>query len=413
MHLAHVSHQYPPAIGGSERYIADLSEELAARGNSVDVLTSKSRDYHNWRNDLPPYERLNGVNVHRYCSLRRRAYVWRLLHFGLRHYWSNHDWWWEPFIFFGGGPLCPGMFLDILCRAPRYDLVHLNCLVYSHVAYAYWAAKQRAVPTIVTPHLHIDQPNTYIIGFMLRTLRGCDHIIAVTEAERRHIVGLGVNEQRVTTVGNGVHPEAFPSMDKARSRRQFDLPEDAFVLLFFGRKDDYKGIGRILEAYSVLQAHHPRLYLLTVGPETDFSRALAMRFAALPRWINHGAVSDELRLHAFNAANCLALPSEGEAFGIVFLEAWLMKLAVIGPRNPAVATVISESQDGLLVAPTSVDELIRAVRSIIEAPEWASTMGENGRKKVLQRYTVSRITDQVECIYQQVINARNPNHVRC
>lgn len=406
MRLLHVSHQYPPAIGGSERYIADLSERLAARDHGVDVFTARSRDYHDWRSVLPAFERINGVNVRRYRALRRRAYVWRCLHFGLRHYWSHYDWWWEPFIFFGGGPLCPGMFIDMLRYARQYDLVHLNCLVYSHVAYGYWAARWRRVPIVITPHLHIDQPNTYIIGFMQRALKGCDHVIAVTEAERKHIIGLGVDADRVSTAGNGVCPENFPPLNRSESRRLFDLPLDAFVLLFFGRKDEYKGIGRVLDAFAELHQRHPKLFLLTVGPETDFSRQKAEHFQGLPRWINRGAVSDEERRHALNAADCLALPSEGEAFGIVFLEAWLMGTAVIGPRNPAVATVISEGRDGLLVEPRNVAELVEAIESLVTCPQTARMMGEAGRSKVLQRYTVERIADLVETIYQRVIERR-------
>ncbi|MBI5567875.1 MAG: glycosyltransferase, partial [Chloroflexi bacterium] len=65
MRVLHVSHQYPPAIGGSERYIADLSEELVARGHQVDVFTSRAVDFHTWQNKLPKFEQRQGVNVYR------------------------------------------------------------------------------------------------------------------------------------------------------------------------------------------------------------------------------------------------------------------------------------------------------------------------------------------------------------
>ena len=56
MRMLYVTHQYPPAIGGSEKYVGDLSQELAARGHQVDVFTSRSRDYHTWKNELGPRE---------------------------------------------------------------------------------------------------------------------------------------------------------------------------------------------------------------------------------------------------------------------------------------------------------------------------------------------------------------------
>lgn len=403
MRLLHVTHQYPPALGGSERYIADVSEELAAHGHQIDVFTSRSLDFHSWKDELPGFERRNGVDVYRFRSLRRRGYVWEMLHFGLRNYWRTPARRYEPFIFLGGGPICPGMYWALRQRARQYDLVHLNCLVYSHVTYGYHAVRTQGVPTVVTPHLHIDQLQTYAIGFMRRVLAGCDHIIADTEAERAHLIRMGIDSRRVTTAGTGLHPENFPALDRRASRQQLGLAEDAFVLLFFGRKDEYKGIGRAIEAYAALRAECPRLRLLTVGPETDYSRALARWYEGLPGWINHGAVCDELRAQALNAADCLVLPSEGEAFGIVFLEAWMMGAAVVGPRNPAVATIVSDGYDGLLVDPNNVGELVASIRQLVKQPELARQMAERGRQKVLTRYTTSRISDVVEGVYLRTL----------
>ena len=191
MRLSHVTHQYPPAIGGSEGYIADLSEELAARGHQVDVFTGQSRDFRTWRSELPGFEHREGVNVYRFHSLQRRGYMWRTLHFGLRNYWRTRAWWYEPFIFFGGGPLCPRMFWEMLWRGRQYDLIHLNCLVYAHVVYGYWTARILNVPVIVTPHAHAEQEVTYNIGYQRAVLAGCDYILADTPAERELFINLG------------------------------------------------------------------------------------------------------------------------------------------------------------------------------------------------------------------------------
>lgn len=412
MRLLHVTHQYPPAIGGSEQYIADLSEELAARGHQVDVFTSRSLDFHTWQNVLPGYEQRNGVNVYRFRSLRRRGYVWDILHYGLRHYWQTQARRYEPLIFLGGGPICPGMYWRIRRQARRYDLVHLNCLVYSHVAYGHWAARSQGVPTLITPHLHADQPVTYAIGYMRRALQECDHVVADTEAERAHLVNMGLDSWRVSTVGVGVRPEQFPELDRRAARQRFGLPEDAYVLLFYGRKDEYKGLGRVVESYKALRDEYPHLRLLSVGPETEYSRSLLAHYEGLPGWVNHGAVPDQERALALNAADCLALPSQGEAFGIVFLEAWLTRLPVIGPRTLAVSALISEGRDGLLTDPTDVGELAACVRYLMAHPALARQMGERGRQKVLARYTVARIVDRAEGVYLRVLRRRQREYSR-
>ena len=406
MRVLHVSHQYPPAIGGSEKYIADLSEELARRGHQVDVFTSRSLDYHTWRNELGPFEVRNGVNVYRFRSVQRRAFHWRLLHFGARHYWQTRARRYELLMLLGGGPLCPGMFWQLLSQASRYDLIHLNCLVYAPVAYGYLTARWRGVPVLVTPHAHFEQEVTYGLGHQRAVLKGCDHVLADTPAERAFLMDIGVDAWHITTAGAGLQPEDYPQQDPIQARRQLGLPEEAFVLLFLGRKAEYKGFDLTLAAFKALQPAHPQLWLVAVGPDTEFSESLLAHEPAPPGFMNLGAVPEDTKLAALNACDCLVLPSGGEAFGIVYLEAWIMAKPVVGARTPAVSTLIDHGQDGFLAAPGDINDLTACLARLLDDPDLARRMGERGRAKVLKRYTVPRITDIVEGVYLRLLRRR-------
>jgi glycosyltransferase involved in cell wall biosynthesis len=406
MRLLHVTQRYPPAIGGAENYIADLSEELVRRGHQVDVLTSRALDFHTWRNELPPFERLNGVNVYRFRSIQRREWVWKVLHFGLRNYWRTWSRRYEPFILFGGGPISPGMFWAMLMRGRRYDLFHLNCLVYSHVAYGYWAARRLNVPVVVTPHAHAGQEVTYNIGYQRDVMFGCDHVIADTPAERELLLGLELDPWRVSVGGTGLHPDQYDAGGRDMARRRLGVPQEGFLFLFLGRKSDYKGLEVALEAYVALRSQHPEISFLAVGPETDYSRALWSRYEGLPGLKVLGAVSHEDKLAALQACDCLVLPSVGEAFGIVFLEAWIVGRPVIGARTLSVSSVIDEGQDGFLAEPGDAADLAACLARLVANPDLARSMGARGREKVLQRYTVPRITDRVEGIYMRALRSR-------
>ena len=406
MRVLHVTHQYPPAIGGSEKYIADLSEELVRRGHQVDVFTSRSLDYHTWRNELGPFEVQNGVNVYRFRSMQRREFHWRMLHYAARRYWRTRARRHGFLMFLGGGPLCPGMFRQILTQAACYDLIHLNCLVYAHVAYGYVAAQMRGVPVVLTPHAHMEQEVTYGIGYQRTVLQGSDHVLADTPAERAFLMEGGVNGGRITLGGTGVRPEDYPFQNQTEARKQLDLPPDAFVLLFLGRKAEYKGFDLTLKAYKALRPDHPRLWLMAVGPDTEFSRSLLAHHQQPPGFLNLGAVSTETKLTALNACDCLVLPSGGEAFGMVFLEAWITGKPVIGARTPAVSTIIDHGQDGFLTAPGNANDLVTHLGCLLENPSLARQMGRLGRTKVLKRYTVPRITDAIEGTYLRVLRRR-------
>jgi glycosyltransferase involved in cell wall biosynthesis len=403
MRILYVTHQYPPAIGGAEKYVADLSQELAGRGHAVDVFTSRSLDYRTWANELDAHERVNGVNIYRFRSMRRTLFTWRVLRWSVGRYRLTRSRLYEPFIFLGGGPLSPGLFAALLSRLPQYDLVHLNSLVYSHALYSYVAARWRKVPVVITPHVHIDQELTYGVGYQLRVLRGSDQVIADTDCERDFMLGLGLGPERVITAGIGLRPEEYSSRDAAVCRQRLGIPADAFVMLFLGRQVEYKGLGTALEAFKILQKRCPNLYFVVAGLETDYSRDLFSRHQGRPGLIQLGTVSDDRRLDALHACDCLVLPSAEEAFGIVFLEAWIAGKPVIGPRTAAISSVIQDGVDGWLVPHDDPLALAKILEKWIDSPRLARQMGSYGRRKVIQRHTWKAVADVVEEAYSRAV----------
>ena len=97
-------------------------------------------------------------------------------------------------------------------------------------------------------------------------------------------------------------------------------------------------------------------------------------------------VSEARKWDVLAAADFLALPSRTESFGIVFLEAWLLRKPVIGAKVGAVADVIDHGVDGLLVDFGDVNALSDAMRIFVEQPDIAARMGAHGHAKVLAQY---------------------------
>jgi glycosyltransferase involved in cell wall biosynthesis len=420
MRVLHVTHQYAPAIGGAERYITDLSEELARRGHTVEVYTSRATDYHTWANVLPPQATINGVQVRRFDAWPRRGHTWRALDFGLRHYWPGRSAALAALIYYGNGPICPGLYRAIVRAAPRFDLVHINQLHYSHAATAFAAARRAGLPIVTTPHLHAEQPATYDVDYLLAVLRGSQVIFADTAGERDFLLSQGFPPVAVTTAGHGLNLAAFPPQTPAAARAQLGLPEDAFVVLFLGRKTEYKGLEPSLRAFLQLRRTHPNAYFLAVGPETAHSQQLWQTYGGQPGVVARGAVSEEERLAALAACDVLTLPSTGEAFGIVYLEAWAYAKPVIGAPITAVAALIADGQDGFLVPPTQVPTLADRLAWLATHPDQARQMGAAGQAKLHRRFTTGPIADIVEGAYRRALRRhrtrlsfrRNLTHAR-
>jgi glycosyltransferase involved in cell wall biosynthesis len=174
-----------------------------------------------------------------------------------------------------------------------------------------------------------------------------------------------------------------------------------------GRKTRYKGLEATVQAVQRLQATHPHAYLLAVGPETDESRHLWQTLGTPPHVIVRDRVEDDERLAALAAADVLLLPSLGEAFGIVYLEAWAYGKPVIGAPITAVATLIQDGVDGWLIPPQEVSRLTARLAWLADNPQAAQAAGAAGRAKLLARYTTPHITALVEGVYQRAIRHRH------
>ncbi len=402
MRLLHISHQYYPAIGGAERYITDLSEELVHRGHAVDVFTSRSTDYRTWENHLPGYESVNGVRVHRFRSLKRTKTVWRILQYGVSGYASTGATWYQPFIWAGNGPICSGMIAALLKTASEYDLVHIVNLHYSHAWLAYKIARAQHLPVVISPLLHSEQWITHDVGYMWEMMCSANAVCTMTAAERDYLLERDCPAQ-IVVGGSGVQLADFPILEVSACRAHFEIPSQANVILFLGRKTDYKGLDLCLHAFAKMRPHYPQLYFLVVGPETEFSKQLWYEYGELPGLIVRPEVTEHERFMALTACDVLALPSVGESFGIVYLEAWAYRKPVIGARIDSVASLVTDGVDGVLVAPHDADGVARALTWVLEHEVAARAMGERGRQKLERRYTVERIADIVEGCYAQVL----------
>jgi glycosyltransferase involved in cell wall biosynthesis len=407
MRLLHVAHQYRPAIGGSEQHVTNLSEELARRGHQVDVFTTRSTDFRTWRNELPRRERLGGVNVYRFDCVERGPRTWEILDRGLRGYWRTRSSRYAPLIVWGNGPNSPAMVWRLLRWGRRYDLIHTNSLHYANVSYASLVARLLNVPYALTPLVHIDQGGVFDIEFQNEMMRKADLVLTVTEGEKDHLSEREVARDRMVVSGVGIHLDDYPQLDSATCRQRLGLPLEAFLVLFMARKEEYKGLKTLLSACSRLQSECPDLYLIAAGPETEHSQQLRRQFAKTKRVIYYGAVSWQEKLDLLNACDAFALPSTGESFGFVYVEAWAVKKPVVGAHSGAVPSLISDGVDGLLVTPDDPADLVLKIKQLYQDVELRQRLAAAGHAKATMRYTVQRVADIVEGAYRRTIRRYN------
>lgn len=166
------------------------------------------------------------------------------------------------------------------------------------------------------------------------------------------------------------------------------------VILHVGRMETterYKGHEPMISAFSLFQAICPDSQLVLAGDGDDRQRIVQVA-RSLPAELHHrifipGFVSAELLDQLYRVCYLFAMPSSGEGFGLVYLEAMARGKPCIGSALDAARTVIEDQVTGLLVAdPADPRQIADAVLTLLNVPGRAQQMGLAGYERVKERY---------------------------
>ena len=260
-------------------------------------------------------------------------------------------------------------------------------------------AEELDVPIVLTPLAHPGQFHGGDGPTDIARYRTVSAITTMTDWERSWYVDNGVHPARVVTTGMG--PNAVRSGDGRDWRRRRDIPDDASIVLYLGRKERYKGYIQLLDSAELVWAKHPETRYVFIGIAGFYSTFIDdfVRYTD-ERIVHIEGASGEEKSAALDACDLLAMPSQHETFGIGYLEAWLHRKPVIGCDIPPMREVIGDH--GLLV-PQRPLELADAIVRLIEDPRLRSAMGDGGYAKVLRQWDWDRVIDRVESAYERAL----------
>ena len=166
------------------------------------------------------------------------------------------------------------------------------------------------------------------------------------------------------------------------------------AILHVGRMatfERFKGQEVLIDAFPLIHQKYPDAQLVLAGKGDDLER-LQARALSLPAEVHAnifmpGYVSDDLLERIYHLCYLFAMPSIGEGFGLVYLEAMSRGKPCIGARADATPYVIREGETGLLVDdPRSPEEVAEAVLWLFDHPAEASKMGRAGYELVQSYY---------------------------
>ena len=183
----------------------------------------------------------------------------------------------------------------------------------------------------------------------------------------------------------------------SRTNRQ---PGTLLTVSRMGTKDRYKGIDRVILALPQILRAIPRARYLVVGegPLKPELMALAERTGVSNRVEFLGHLDDAQLEETYASSDVFLMPSTGEGFGIVFLEAWKHRLPVICGNRDASSEVVTNNLNGLTVEPNEVRQIADAAIRLLSDEPLAASLGENGYRTLIEKYSHAAFRTRLEAI---------------
>ena len=395
---------FPDELGGSKRYIYDISKALAEKSHNIHVLVRRARK------NLPSEEMIDGVNVHRYNVINLKV--------SLFHHYSC-----ILGAFFTFNRLIKKVHFDVINFHHPLSALGVNLSI-----------RSRKIPKIYTSHscwsgelkLELDyyrqdkfffRKSLRIFFFWLRRLEArliqkinfnkCKKIWVLSENSKSETIRYHVSKEKIEVIPGGVDTSRFhPSDDRISVRKELNMPQDKFIIMSAGRLVFRKGFDNLIKAMpEIVKKFREKVYLLIAGDGLlekelkDLTKRLKLE--------NHigflGAVDNEKIPLYYCSSDLFVIPSRYmEPFGLVILEALSSGTPALGTPIGGIKEILAKFDKRLLfdsVEPESISKLIE--HFIVSGHEY-NEIKNKCRDYILKNYSWGVLILKIENLYYSV-----------
>jgi teichuronic acid biosynthesis glycosyltransferase TuaC len=222
-------------------------------------------------------------------------------------------------------------------------------------------------------------------------------LITVCEALKSAMVDLGVADERIVALRNGVDLNVFQPVDRAVQRARLGL--NGFTLLSVGQLVVHKGQSLIIEALTKLP--DVKLLLAGTGPDREQLGAEAIQLGVQDRVTFLGAVPHAELRNYYGAADALVLASSREGWANVLLESMACGTPVIASKVWGTPEVVQTRDAGLLLEQRTPNDIAAAVRTLQSEP-----VDRADTRRYAERFSWGETTNGQIRLFKQILEAR-------
>ena len=323
---------------------------------------------------------------------------------------SFHPALWRSFFSLPSGLGLPSagafLFASILPEVRRMHVSRPVHVIHAHAALpcghaAALISRELGIPFVVTVHGLDAYSTRQVRGLPGRwcervsrmVFRSAQAVICVSEKVREKVLEGANGRVEAVVVYNGVDTELFsPSPETA----------DQQTILSVGTLIPSKGHDVLLRAFARIHPEFPGASLKIIGEGAERQRLgeLASELNVADRVALVGRQTRNQVAEAMKQCVLLALPSQYEGLGCVYLEAMATAKPVIGCSGQGIDEIIHNGFNGLLVEPHDLEGLSSALRQVLQNSQLRTTLGQNARRTVLHELTLAHQASRLAEIYR-------------
>jgi phosphatidylinositol alpha-1,6-mannosyltransferase len=240
-----------------------------------------------------------------------------------------------------------------------------------------------------------------------RIYRRANSIICCSKEVRQRLICFGAPAGKIEVLYPAVDLNRYLPCEVPRNYLEEKGLLGRKIILTVGRLIERKGHDQVLKALPKIVHSFPSvLYCIVgIGPHEAKLRT-QVQSLGLENHVRFMGKMSEDDLHLlYNASEVFVMPSreisEGghvEGFGIVYLEAYACGKPVIGGNSGGVSEAIRDGETGLLVNPSSSDEIAEKIVDLLSHPEKAQRLGRQGLEWVRQHFDWERYSEKAHAL---------------
>ncbi len=293
-----------------------------------------------------------------------------------------------------------------LHREKPFDIVHAHMLPRDGHA-GLLTARALGVPVALTVHgtdiFHYFIPGREPWKRNIRIARDVDALMAVSNLLMSRVAPYRGEGKLSRVVQNGVDLSLVPMNEKKKPRSVISV----------GTLKARKCMDRTLEAFARLADEYPdaTLTIVGIGEMEGQLRARIGQLGLQERVALTGGLPHEEVLRRMAQSDLFVLPSWGEGYGIVYIEAMAAGCIAVGAKDEGIADTITDGENGFLVPAGGIDETERVMRQVFAHPEKYEALRQKGMQAA-RGLTWARNAEQTAEVYREAIEHWRKEHAQ-